>query len=1513
MTSSTEKIDSASPAIKPRPRKSWVANKRRDVNVRLLIVSAVVLLLAVPSSYIWYKYQEKRTSAFLLTRADALNEAGHWNEATTYYQRYLLFQPDDSEGLVGLVEAYSKGEPSRGRSGRLVGLLYRTLGRAPERHDLRLLLSENLLRVGSFLEAEKEASKLIDEDSPYKLNDIDSPLGMSAKKVIALSSYARASIDRSVSRGDALAELLELAENMPADAQLIGTAADALRNSLVDTQMAEADRAALADKLIDRLVTENPMDTKARLTRYRYRKFHKLQIVEEDLKVALEADPNNFEATLLAAIESSAQSGASSTNDSSNIAAEKLFLRAIELDPRDSRPYLALASMQQRARDYDGALRLLKRGQDASGNQQEFGLAIATTYLASGRASRAESTLQQLAKESSTFLASVNSVARAQFENRLRILQAQVDIEQGEIDSAARELAPVLLNTAGALSDSSREWLQATSLMAQIQSQANRWDEASRYFSDLIKRVPKTNTLTLAASQAFIKAGTPERAVNAIEAHAGNEPLSHELLVTLVQAHFAVQLSRDSNSRNWTEFDDALSKAQSEAPNRWELTVYDVNRSLIIGNRRRAASLLRAAEDRYSGEVEFWRGAALVYQQLDEEEGLRRAIKNYSDLASSPVASSLLRATILSHEGKYEEANNLLEELESRVEPGQRRQLEKRRIDLLTAAGKFQAAWTLAKQLIDAETSDIEMLKAGIDISLTIEAYDTARQWEQRLADETNSGTDARYFRVRRQLQEFDKLTAPERQRLDQEILSIRSERPEWRPVIVLSAHYAELQGDKRRALAGYKLAVNSGDRKPPTLKKLVSLLYEFGRFSEAEKYLDIIASDQIGGFFFDAMAVELAVSQNREDEAIQIARANVEKHPQDVSRRLYLAGLLNRVSRHKAALKVLQEVGAKLDTDDRIWAAVFSTLMQMGDTKNARKTLRHIATSSIVQKDRRHFIAAQGYEQLGDRQRAEEQYRLAIGEQPANVDIRLLFAQFLSQRNPQSASAQYEEVLQRDPANAQAHRELILLLAGTGSGLDWERANQLLDSAKTIVDDVATFDRLRALLLSKNGRTREKRIANCKRARDILEGLIESDNSRNDIINHLLLAQILEEQYQLSGDRSQLLAARDQLRILVSGDTPSVENLKIYIEFLIRNAGTSTQENSGENSQLATTAIDQSATEMAEDFLADAEDRLADLSRQRTSEDTSLETLQITLQARLLQARGHGKDAKQALASFAKRQMGKALNPREEQQLALAVGRIYTSLGDHNEAEKWYRRLMAKNDRAYVLVVQSLLEQGKRDASIDLILTQSKGQPTPETAIVLANALIVTEDTAVIETAPKIAAEVESTLTAFDNDINVLQAIAVMRASRGEYDKAAAAFRRIIQIDPENALALNNLATLLAERPNQQSEALKIIKRAIDIAGRKPALLDTQGTIQLRLGENESAIASLEEATAGGATDARYYLHLAAAYDLANRDLDALTTLEEARAFGLDNFVLTTGDREFLASLKAKPFPKKN
>ena len=822
----------------------------------------------------------------------------------------------------------------------------------------------------------------------------------------------------------------------------------------------------------------------------------------------------------------------------------------------------------------------------------------------------------------------------------------------------------------------------------------------------------------------------------------------------------------------------------------------------------------------------------------------------------------------------------------------------------MVAGGDLKKAWQNAKELIADYPEDPKLLALGAEISLAADEVETAQAWEEQLARITNQGPDAQYLKIRRLLQNYEGLTPQERQELKRTIASLRASRPKWYPVVALAARYAEVTGDTLQAAEDYRLAVELGDTRAYTLQQLVTNLYQLNRIQEAENYLALLSTDESAASFVNAMNMELAVKQNRGDEALNLARKSVELFPQDAATRLYLANLLLRYGQPGEAESVLREAIQDLPEDYQVWMGMVSLLAQNNQVDEARQILEKLASDESNPLKERHYLAAQGWEAIGDLQAAARQYQLALEKDSTNAEIRLRFARLLARSSPRAAQGEYELVLKLDPTNDEARREFAVLLASTGVLADWSRANELLKAIEgTATSDTQTNDRLRAMLIAQRGRTRSERIANCQAARDILEKQIAATTGEEADLSRLLMAQILEQEASLSEDESLLSLAQAQFRAVLESGPPSAERLSSYIEFLLRQANKSQATSAADEASPAAESTSGMAPEsLPAKFLADAEARLVDLRRLQLEGDVGLETLIVALTAQVMRAQGDMAEAKAVVDQFVAKQTRDGTASNSPQQY-LTIGRLYTLLGDHAASETWYRRLMEVNPKAYVLVVQSLLEQGKRAEAAQVCLDLSAGKMSSEVATTLANILTSMDETS-IEELPQADEALRLALKDHQENVELLQADAVRLASNGEYDEAIAAFTRIVQLVPENSLALNNLATLLAEKPNRRTEALEVIQRAIDLSGRQASLLDTQGTIYLKVGQADQAIASLEEATAGGVADARYYLHLAAAYHLAGRDEDAQRMLSEAQGFGIEKFLLTEDDRRILEDL---------
>jgi tetratricopeptide (TPR) repeat protein len=121
----------------------------------------------------------------------------------------------------------------------------------------------------------------------------------------------------------------------------------------------------------------------------------------------------------------------------------------------------------------------------------------------------------------------------------------------------------------------------------------------------------------------------------------------------------------------------------------------------------------------------------------------------------------------------------------------------------------------------------------------------------------------------------------------------------------------------------------------------------------------------------------------------------------------------------------------------------------------------------------------------------------------------------------------------------------------------------------------------------------------------------------------------------------------------------------------------------------------------------------------------------------------------------------------------------------------------------------------------------------------------------------------------------------------RGKYDRAEKLYRAALAADPNNVMALNNLAWLLAQRAGKGDKALPLIERAIELLGPRPDLLDTRALVYLAQGRAREAVADLERATHDAPTAARYF-HLARALNTDHRSGDARAAFRKAKDAGL-------------------------
>jgi uncharacterized protein (TIGR03790 family) len=119
---------------------------------------------------------------------------------------------------------------------------------------------------------------------------------------------------------------------------------------------------------------------------------------------------------------------------------------------------------------------------------------------------------------------------------------------------------------------------------------------------------------------------------------------------------------------------------------------------------------------------------------------------------------------------------------------------------------------------------------------------------------------------------------------------------------------------------------------------------------------------------------------------------------------------------------------------------------------------------------------------------------------------------------------------------------------------------------------------------------------------------------------------------------------------------------------------------------------------------------------------------------------------------------------------------------------------------------------------------------------------------------------------------------------SQKDHDKAAERYRAVLAVSPDNALALNNLAYLLAVHKGQAREAIGLAERAMTLTGGKsPEIADTVAWVQHLLGRDREAAEILQRLVKSAPARAEYRLHAAVVFAAVGKLEEAATELREA------------------------------
>lgn len=124
---------------------------------------------------------------------------------------------------------------------------------------------------------------------------------------------------------------------------------------------------------------------------------------------------------------------------------------------------------------------------------------------------------------------------------------------------------------------------------------------------------------------------------------------------------------------------------------------------------------------------------------------------------------------------------------------------------------------------------------------------------------------------------------------------------------------------------------------------------------------------------------------------------------------------------------------------------------------------------------------------------------------------------------------------------------------------------------------------------------------------------------------------------------------------------------------------------------------------------------------------------------------------------------------------------------------------------------------------------------------------------------------------------------LAHLNETDGKIDEAIAGYRRVVELQPRNVVALNNLAFALAVHRKAPADALPLAERAAKLAPSNANVLDTLGWVEHLLGNHEAAARILTDASKLDPGSAETHLHLAVVAMALGQRTEAERALNEA------------------------------
>jgi tetratricopeptide (TPR) repeat protein len=1452
---------------------------RRRINFKGLLILVVVAAVGGLGAFELHRFQVQRNARALYERAQAaldpdnesyreMSKVQRMRTAMDYLQRYLGFNPPGEEKKKALLEyanlrADEKIATTPMARFRAIMVLEQALQQNPDHDKERRRLIDLALEIGRPGDALRHIDDhLLNQQQNQNNSDLLALKARcqfeSGKYIDALKSYEKAILAPNPS-----------VETYARLARLLRQYGDDVRPSKAKDKDDLVDQ---ANRYINQMVKAHPTSAKAYLARAEYH-----HIFPAIRKKALVPDiEQEIEQDILKARELSGDD----PDVLMALADLARFRRAPDLarrylrdgcakHPDNWRLYSSLAELEREDGKLGAALDALQKGLTQVPEQPDLLWSLANLYILRGAEADFNNTVSRLA-------------AAGMPPPELNFLRGRFRFESKKWTEAVTELDRAFDGLLGRTEGGRNAFVfglarDAGLLLGDSYGKMGNFDRAYHTFSRVATLDPQSVQARFGMATAKRNMGQLGEAIENYRQLMRLRGAPAQLWVELARLTLIRNLDREPH--NWREVDDALTQAEQRViPLPGEVVLMRLD-SLALQQRNDEArayleALLLSRVVFPAPRLGQVLTALLVQQEklpaiyylarasLAEMEGktkealtwLENGAREYDD----PLYLRLARASYWARRGGSEAAKalGLLEGDLTKFSAEQRRWL-------LTALAEAQRTLRqpaeekrLWERVVEAWPEDLGAHLALFDLALA--ARDDAamkRESDAIKHIEREGGVLWRYAEVRRALLRAEGKEGREEalKEAKEQLAAVRALSSSWARVALCEAAVADLEGKPAAAAEKYLEAFRKGERSAAALSRGFELLSIQGRQADAREILRKLPR-QVLTPNLQRLAAETLLASRDPVEAVRMADATLASKPNDARVQLWAGRLYweaGQAAKAEASLRKACELDGSIPD---AWVSLVYFLVTGGQRAAAAEVLPRM--EKALSDKAAPLAYAQCHDAAGDRDKAKSYYAQALASGPDDLTtLRGVASYYLRTGRLKEAEQLLKDIVKKGqpkaPEQVRWARNSLRLLAYLGK--DFKERQKLLDSIgrpdalpsgadRQSVTDQRTRAGLLAELPDRKSRTE---------AINILENLVTLQEATPDDL--FRLARLYERQDDWSRARRHL----ESLVSLPAGQQPLY--LAHYARGLLRHE----------------------TTEQARQVL----DRLEKVAAGRF--------VTAEIKARLLHKQGNTREAVDLLKRRAA--SGNDLTPT-------AV--LLEELGDADEAEKLllaHLRADGKPSAAYPLIA---FYARQKQASKALDLCEQLWKKCPAEDMIDLAMQVVGESAEDAATLARVEKLLEGSRVPNADSSALTTALGHVRTLQGRDAEAEQVYRRAIERNPRDILALNALAWLLSMQPKKGKEAFELAQKAIDVGGRYPWLVDTQAVALLAMGQAEKAIALLQEVVAEAPTAAAYF-HLAKAYQQNKKAPDARRALDKAMKEGLKPGDLHPTEREALKALQ--------